>query len=294
MPKLNSGSRYYPIITALTALAFYFLLVITISLILVSPPVRAGVLKYFWTIDTQIPDEFITRNFSLTHILCLITTILCITAALFVFRTQSEMNKKRILQVLVILMVGSEIIDWTWYLVIGHYSLRSCLPLHLCSFSIFIEFAAVFSRRSVLLKEFTYSLSMPAALAALITPGWYYPIISFQYLQSLLTHSFLILIPVLLVWGTGFRPNYMRLPKCFLILLLLTGIAASANAVFGGNYMFLSFVPQDTALQVFEQWFGHPGYILPVIILIFIIWFCLYLPWILADRKRRRKTVEKT
>ena len=289
MIKLQGISKIEPVVITLTGLAVYLFVQIIISMVFAASNGDPFRLQYFWSVDLDIPSEFITRNFSPTHITFLITSLILIGGVLTAYRRRSSSVKKCILQVLVIFMVSSEIIDWVWYILIGHYSLRNCLPLHLCSASIFVEFAAVLWTRNVILKEFAYALSMPAALAALITPGWYYPLFSFQYLQSALTHTLLILVPVLIVWGIGFRPDFRRLPGCFLLLLSLAGIAAAANSLFGGNYMFLGYVPKDTTLQAFERWFGHPGYIFLEIGLILVIWLILYLPWIAGERKRNHR-----
>jgi len=289
MIRHQGTSKIAPAFITLTSLVVYLFVQIIVSLVFAASNGDPFRLQYFWSVDLDIPSEYITRNFSPTHITFLITSLILIGGALTAYRRQSASFKKSILQVLVIFMVGSEIVDWVWYILIGHYSLRNCLPLHLCSASIFVEFAAVLWTQNVILKEFAYALSMPAALAALITPGWYYPLFSFQYLQSALTHTLLILVPVLIVWGSGFRPDFRRLPGCFLMLLSLAGIAAAANSLFGGNYMFLGYVPKDTALQVFERWFGHPGYIFLEIGLILVIWLILYLPWIAGEKKRNRR-----
>ena len=288
MTAIDSRRRFYPVFAALAGLAIYIVIISGIGMLFLATAGRPPGFYYFWKIDMDIPDANMTRNFSPTHITCIIATLMSGAAALYLFRRQQEYTRDIILRVLVLFMVTSEAADWVWYIVIGHYSLRSCLPLHLCSISIFLECAAVFCRRSTLLKEFVYSLSMPAALFALATPGWYYPLISFQYLQSLTNHALLALVPVLIVWGRGFLPNFKRLPGCFLTLLFLAGIAASFNYFLGSNYMFLSYVPRDTTLQVFEIWFGHPGYIFLEAGLILIIWVILYMPWILAARKRKR------
>jgi hypothetical integral membrane protein (TIGR02206 family) len=171
---------------------------------------------------------------------------------------------------------------------IGAFTVRYSLPLQLCDISVFLEFAAVFRRRSALLTEFSYALSMPAALAALVTPGWYFPLLSFGYLRAALMHSLLVLIPVLLVWGNGFRPDIRRLPKVSLLFILLIAMAVTANVLLGSNYMFLAYVPPDTTLVIFQTWFGNPGYEIPEFFLLILIWTALYLPWILKDRRRKR------
>jgi hypothetical integral membrane protein (TIGR02206 family) len=249
---------------------------------------ESGILQYFWANNLDIPPELYTYNFSPTHIAWAVTALILIVLAIPVYRRQSPAARKRIMQVLAAVMVGDELSTWIWAAIMGCYNLQDMLPLHLCGVSVFLEFAAVFSGRP-LLKEFSYALSLPAALLAIVMPGWYYPFFSYRYLASALLHTLLTLIPVLIVWGDGFRPDYRRLPKCFLLLLVFIGVAASADLLFGGNYMFLCTVPEDTILQVFYLWFGHPGYIVPELGVMVILWVILYLPWVLADRKRQKK-----
>jgi len=242
---------------------------------------------YFWADNTEIPPDLITYNFSAVHITWAFTALVCIVLAVLAYRRQSPGVKHRVKRILVTVMVCSELAAWIWKALIGRYDLQDMLPLHLCGISIFLECAAVYGKRTPLLKEFSYALSMPSALLAIMTPGWYYPFLSFQYLQSALLHSLLILIPALFVWGDGLRPSCRQLPKCFLLLLFFVAVAAIANIIFGGNYMFLCYAPEDTLLQVFSLWFGHPGYIFSELVLLMIVWVILYLPWIIAGRKER-------
>ncbi len=288
MTAMDSRRSIFPVFAAMAGLVTYLMIVCAAGLLFLNADGKTAGIRYFWAIDADIPAEYITRNFSPTHITSVLLSLMLAAVALYLFRRQKAESRETILRVLVLFMAASEAADWIWYILIGHYSLRNCLPLHMCSISIFIEFAAVFSRRNTLLKEFAYALSMPAALFALATPGWAYPLISFEYLRSLTNHLLLVLVPALIVWGNGFRPDYRRLPKCFLYLLFLAGIAAASNFLLGSNYMFLSYVPRDTTLQVFEIWLGHPGYIFLEAGLILIIWAILYLPWIVSDGKRKR------
>ena len=292
MTAMDSRRSIFPVFAAMAGLLSYLMIICATGLLFWIADGKTAGTQYFWTIDVDIPSEYMTRNFSPTHVTGILLSLILAAAALLLFRRQKEPSREAILRALVLFMAASEAADWIWYILIGHYSLVNCLPLHLCSISVFIEFAAVFSRRKTLLKEFVYALSMPAALFALATPGWSYPLISFECLRSLTNHLLLALVPALIVWGNGFRPDYRRLPKCFLSLLFLGGIAAAANSLLGSNYMFLSYVPKDTTLQVFEIWFGHPGYIFLEAGLIMIIWAILYLPWIVSAAKRKRSHKE--
>lgn len=245
--------------------------------------------QYFWANWTDIPPELITRNFSPTHLTWVAASLILVVVTAAVFRRLRPDTRRRMLRALAIALVSCEAATWIWAAAMGCYTPQDMLPLHLCGFSVWIEFAAVFLPNHTLLREFTYALSLPAALFAILTPGWFYPFFTFRYLDSVVLHTLLMLLPVLFLTGEGFRPDYRRLPKCFGLLLFFAGIAAVANTLFGGNYMFLRFAPEDTLLWVFKTWLGEPGYLLPVFGMIGILWVLMYLPWILRKRLQKRK-----
>ncbi len=248
--------------------------------------------RYFWANWTDIPPELITYNFSPTHFAWVSAALLCILLTVLVFRRLAPSVKNSFLRFLAVLALLTELSTWLWAAVMGCYNLQDMLPLHLCGVSVYVEFAAVFGSHK-LLREFTYALSLPAALLAIVMPGWYYPFLTFRYLASALLHTLLTLIPVLIVWGNGFRPNWRRLPGCFLLLLAFLAAAAAADFLFGGNYMFLRFAPQDTLLQALYLTFGHPGYIFASFGVLFLLWAVLYLPWILTGLKHKKRRLRE-
>ena len=201
-----------------------------------------------------------------------------------IYRRLQPPARHKLLMGATLLLVGGLIARLAWVSLIGHFSAREMLPLHLCSISVLIEAAAFFSGSPVL-KEFSYSCSLPGALAAILTPAWgAYAFISYPYLQLALEHTLLILLPVAWVWGDGFRPTVRRLPACFGMLLLLAVISAVVNWQIGSNYMFLSIAPPGTILAVFESWLGNPGYLVLLVALLLAVWLLLYLPWLIVAR----------
>lgn len=239
--------------------------------------------KYFWTYKTDLPDGVGTPSFGPTHITWLLTVLFIIVISVLIYRRQSEAVRQRVQRVLIVVAAVLEVSRWVWAAIIGHYSVIEMLPLHLCSLSIWMEFAAIYTKKDFL-KEFGYALCMTGALAALLTPDWsVYPFLNFQYLHSIIVHSLLLLIPVLWVWGDGFRPNFRRLPKCFLLLILFAAPIFALNFVLNSNYLFLRYAPKDTPLELFETLFGNPGYLFPLFMLILVIWLIFYLPWALIE-----------
>ena len=182
---------------------------------------------------------------------------------------------------------------WLWAALIGHYSAIDMLPLHLCSISVWTGLFGVYKGWPIL-KEYGYGLGLPGALASMLTPDWgAYPFLSFQYLQSALGHTLLVLVPVLWVWGDGFRPNWRRLPSLFGLLLLFALPVALIDRLIGSNYLFLCGAPKDTPLELFQNWFGNPGYLLPLVGLIFVVWLILYLPWAIIGHARTKASRQR-
>lgn len=251
-------------------------------------------LKYFWVYQTDLPAGIGVPNFSVMHFGWLAVSFLLILVTVAVYKRRKPLVRQRIQKTLVILIASLDISRWIWAACIGHYSIVDMLPLHLCSLSVWMEMAAVYTGKPIL-KEFGYALGMPGAMFSILTPDWgAYPFFSYQYLQASLGHTLLVLVPVIWVWGDGFRPDFRRLPKLFVALAAFTIPVAGIDLLLGSNYMFLCEAPKDTPLELFEKWFGNPGYLFPVVILILIVWMILYLPWIIKDRMNKLDRQSKT
>lgn len=248
--------------------------------------------KYFWTYKTDLPDGVGTPSFGPVHIAWLCSALFIIVLTVLIYRRQSEPVRQKVQRVLIVIAAVLEISRWIWAAVIGHYNVIEMLPLHLCSLSIWMEVAAVFTKKDFL-KEFGYALCMTGALAALLTPDWsVYPFLSFQYLHSVTVHTLLLLIPVLWVWGDGFRPDFRRLPKCFLILILFATPIYFLNFILKSNYLFLREAPKDTPIEIFDTLFGNPGYLIPLFMLILLIWLIFYLPWAIIEIRSKKAVRE--
>lgn len=244
-------------------------------------------LEYFWSYQSDLPTGIGTPNFSATHLGWVAASILLIVTVILVYRRQNPLTRIRIQRSLVILIALLDISRWIWAALLGHYSIVEMLPLHLCSLSVWVELAAVFTDRP-LLKEFGYALGMPGALASVLTPDWgVYPFVSYQYLQAALGHTLLVMVPTIWIWGDGFRPDYRRLPRLLGILVLFALPIAVIDWKLGSNYLFLCEAPKDTPLEIFENWFGNPGYLVPLVLLILVVWLILYLPWVIRGRMHR-------
>ena len=164
----------------------------------------------------------------------------------------------------------------------GSYELDFDLPLHLTDAATMVAAVALWTLRP-LPFELTYFWGLTASLQATLTPGLgtddRFP--SFFYWQYFVTHSGVVLAAVFLAFGLGLTARPGAVPRVFLATAAWAAVAATGNALTGGNYMFLSERP-DTAslLDYMGPW---PWYILGGGLLALAMFAVLDLPF----RRRR-------
>lgn len=176
---------------------------------------------------------------------------------------------------------------YIYLLIIGEFDLE-VLPFHLCSMAIYLSLLNAYYPGKIK-KEILYSLCMPGAAAALLFPSWAgYPMISLVNIQNFLQHALLMIYPIMLFAGGDIRPNYKNLPKCLLFLLIISPPIYIFNKIFDTNFLFINYPSPGSPLVLFEKWFGNPGYILGLLMLILVVWFFLYSPIVFLRFRRNR------
>lgn len=120
----------------------------------------------------------------------------------------------------------------------GHWSATNGLMLDLCPVSAVVGAAALWTRRP-LLAELTYFWGCAGSVQGLITPDHRYRFPEYLYFQFYVTHAGVVLASLFLVVGLGLAPRPGAVRRVFLLTLGFAGLAAAADLVTGGNYMFL-------------------------------------------------------
>ncbi len=220
-----------------------------------------------------------------------LTWLVAIAAAAAVcaagYRKLSARGRKRAGYVFCWSMVALDLLKDVYFIVSGVFSYEF-LPLHLCGMAIYISLLNAY-RPGKVSRELLFSLCMPGAVMALVFPAWtFYPVWNIATLQCFLIHALLFIYPVMLVAGGDLHPNARNLPYCLLFLLAVCPAVALVNRALGTNFMFISTPPAAQPFLLFVQWFGNPGYIFGMFLLLLAVWAALYLP-LSAVRLFRRK-----
>lgn len=245
---------------------------------------------YFWyttsNVEKHSNGEYVGfRMFDATHITELaILAAICIIIGIL-YNKMNDTARRRTLITVAALCLADEIFKHVVCLATNQYDWKY-LPLHLCSINIFIILAYVI-KPSQLKAELLYAVCLPGAFLALVSPSWMRaPLLNFMHLHSYTIHVLLVLFPILLLAG-GFRPDFKRLPKCLLFLVVACIFIYPLNKLLGTNFMFLNGTDNVSILKLLESFLGNPGYLAALPVLLIVVWVFMYTPWIIVNRLKR-------
>ncbi len=228
--------------------------------------------KFFDFAVNQQPGAGFGR-FSRPHLLLLLAVLLLLWLAFFFCRKRPGPGRF-LLRLSPWLLLLTELGRAALLLALGLYD-RGRLPLHLCTLSVYLYFIHML-RPGRTLGQFIYAFSLPGAAFALLFPDWAdYPLWHFVSLSSFLLHFLLLLYPVTALALGDIRADIRRLPGCAALMLALALPVLALNRLLGTNYMFLSWPPPGTPLDLFAP-LGRPGYLLGFVPLVLAVWALLY------------------
>ncbi len=236
--------------------------------------------KYFFTYIDQIPEESRNDLFSAQHLLALAMVACAWVLIILLFKNKTAEIKWKAVKCMSLLLPLLELAQMLWYKSIGEFSWGYTLPLHLCSLMSLILPVMAFTRNR-LLQEYSYAIGLASALMTLLTPDvFYYPAISFIYMQTMLVHGIICLIPLFMVFCMDFRPGIRKLPGVIAILMCFALLMIPVNHVTNGNYFFLRYPAAGSPMESFAAMVGSPWYLIPTFVLGCVLWILFYLPFI--------------
>lgn len=215
--------------------------------------------------------------FSASHFFALAVLILMSFVLIRMYVRANE-NKRKTLRVCtaasaVLLEIIRDII-----LVATHQFEYADLPFQLCGLGIFIIFYdAVRSNKTS--REVLYSLTLPGALFALLTPDWVTnSFVNLFVWQSFLLHCLLVTYVLMRLIARDFVPNWKELWRSAAFLAVVVPACAFLNQIWDQNFFFLRTPVAGSPLESIATIFGS-YYILGMIMAVFVFWTFIYLPW---------------
>lgn len=240
-------------------------------------------MDYFFASANQIPSRLSLRYFGRTHFIWMAFIVLFIILLSLFYKRLKPFQKRQFKKSYALFIVFFELLRQIIYLMLGRYEL-SLLPLHLCGITEVLILFHAYSKNKVV-KESLYAMGLLGALMALAFADWLiYPVWHFQSIHSFVMHGLLLGYVLMLLWSQELKPNEKLLPQVFMLFFLICFGLYYFNKQYGTNFFFLNYPSPGSPLVMFEQWVGNPGYIGLTLILLFVVWFILYLPWRLSRK----------
>ena len=242
-------------------------------------PVREGFFAFLEDIGTPGDGFALMGGVHLTMLcgLAVLTAVLCIYYKRLDGRRRDAMRKT----IVIIICALEAAKQLSFPLIQGRYWLDQ-LPLHLCGLSIAIELVHAFYPNKTT-QEILYSLCLPGTVAALLFSNWsMYPLSNFYCLQSFFIHTLHVTFPLMLLIAGEMRPRAGQLWRVALFLAIVAPPIYILNKQIDTNFFFINAGSVGSPLEVFVEWLGSPGFLLPYAGLVAMIWLFMYLPWSLS------------
>ncbi len=223
--------------------------------------------------------------FSTEHLLAIVVFFLCVFL-LFISKKNISIRqehlkvKERLFACTLLIM---ELSYHIWMVTADRWSLSGSLPLELCSISLLVTIALLWTGNRHLYM-FVFFAGIGGAIQAIGTPVLDLGFPHFRYVHFFYTHIGIIVTALYFTWGKGYRPTFRGVITTMIVLNVLLPFIFFVNQLFDTNYMFLRMKPTNGSLLDFLG--PYPWYIFSLEAVAFIIFVCLWLSF----RKRKSTT----
>ncbi|MDR1782339.1 MAG: YwaF family protein [Bacilli bacterium] len=238
---------------------------------------------YFFTYISHIPKGIGFEKFSIIHFLVLILGLFLIYLISNYYIKLSIDRRNKFKKVLAIIIFSLEWIRQLFLIISNQYE-YALLPLHLCSITVWIILLDAF-KASDFSKQYLYFLGITGAIAALLFPDWSdYPIFNIFCWHSFIIHFLFVLYIVNQLCSSEIIPSFNKIWQVVLFLIIVVPIIYYINIKLNTNFFFINQATTGSPLAFLANIFGS-YYLLGFILLIALIWFIIYLPWLIKANK---------
>ena len=225
--------------------------------------------------DTTIVIDFLSNDW-IKNMTITVFFMLCYFFIGFKIKDKHIKTFMKISSLLVLFMTLSNHII---LLINDSWTLKSNLPIHLCSVSALICCFIGFTKKNQLLFEFLFYAGIIGGLLSILTPqitlyNEYY----FFYIMFYFKHASIIAIPLFMRYGLNMKLTKFSWLKVFGLVNLLLLLVLPVNALIDSNYLYVSRPPMVNNPLIIEDLnkvFGIPTYVFywEIILIVLVILF---------------------
>ncbi|MBL6873862.1 MAG: TIGR02206 family membrane protein [Flavobacteriales bacterium] len=225
--------------------------------------------------DTTIVIDFLSNDW-IKNMTITVFFMLCYFFIGFKIKDKHIKTFMKISSLLVLFMTLSNHII---LLINDSWTLKSNLPIHLCSVSALICCFIGFTKKNQLLFEFLFYAGIIGGLLSILTPqitlyNEYY----FFYIMFYFKHASIIAIPLFMRYGLNMKLTKFSWLKVFGLVNLLLLFVLPINTLIDSNYLYVSRPPMVNNPLIIEDLnkvFGIPTYVFywEIILIVLVILF---------------------
>ena len=225
--------------------------------------------------DTTIVIDFLSNDW----IKNMTITVFFMLCYFFIGFKIKEKHIKTFMKISCLLVLFMTLSNHIILLINDSWTLKSNLPIHLCSVSALICCFIGFTKKNQLLFEFLFYAGIIGGLLSILTPqitlyNEYY----FFYIMFYFKHASIIAIPLFMRYGLNMKLTKFSWLKVFGLVNLLLLFVLPINALIDSNYLYVSRPPMVNNPLIIEDLnkvFGIPTYVFywEIILIVLIILF---------------------
>ena len=225
--------------------------------------------------DTTIVIDFLSNDW----IKNMTVTVFFMLCYFFIGFKIKEKHIKTFMKISSLLVLFMTLSNHIILLINDSWTLKSNLPIHLCSVSALICCFIGFTKKNQLLFEFLFYAGIIGGLLSILTPqitlyNEYY----FFYIMFYFKHASIIAIPLFMRYGLNMKLTKFSWLKVFGLVNLLLLFVLPINALIDSNYLYVSRPPvvnNPLIIEDLNKVFGIPTYVFywEIILIVLVILF---------------------
>lgn len=222
--------------------------------------------------------------FSRSHITVLALCLVAVLGLAFLRRSWPHygMRVERVFGVLMLLIWPATLAAHGY---MGTLSLQNGLPFHFCDIAGAAAGLALLTRHQTAC-EVVYYLGLAGTLQGLLTPNLKADFPDPRFFVFFLLHGGVVVTALHVVTSMGHAPRPDALRRMLIFTFGYAAMTGLINATLGTNYAFLCHKPEQASLM--DHLGSWPWYIGALVMLAFVFYSVLDLPFLLARRRAAR------
>ena len=237
-------------------------------------------MEYFWSHQDDIPKGMGYPLFGPAHLFSVFLTLLAVFFFILFFRKKSEEKQAKILKAFPIVMIVLEVLKDSFLVAIHRFGI-GYLPLHFCSFGIYLFFFREFlpwKWAKDWLGEVVFTLTLPGSIFALFFADWavYYPPLNVINIHSYIWHGMLVLYPILIRMKGNITPSVKHIYRVIIFLLVVVPPIYIFDKANRCNYFFVNWPVPNSPLSLMAKYMGVPGYLIGYAALAIVVMLFMY------------------